>query len=55
MAARLCLFLRNVAGDPLRGDMDEKQTVEPEQKVKAILEGLEDANLKGLRSLHACA
>jgi len=38
---------RNVAGYPLRGGMDEKQTIELEQKVKAILEGLEDEDLKG--------
>jgi len=38
---------RNIDGYPLRGGMSEDQTVELEQKVKAILEEFEDADLKG--------
>jgi len=38
---------RNVAGYPLRGGMSEDQTMELEQKIKAILESFEDDDLKG--------
>ena len=38
---------RNIDGYPLRGGMSEEQTVELEERVKAILEGFEDEDLKG--------
>eukprot|EP01083_Nonionella_stella_P164288 543232_1 len=38
---------RNVQGYPLRGGMSAKQTMELEAKLKAILEGFEDEDLKG--------
>merc|ERR1712228_734433 len=38
---------RNVNGYPLRGGMSEQQTNDLEQKVKNILEGFKDADLKG--------
>eukprot|EP01083_Nonionella_stella_P159741 521491_1 len=38
---------RNIEGYPLRGGMSESQTMELEQKVKDILEGFEDEDLKG--------
>jgi len=38
---------RNVAGYPLRGGMNEEQTMELEQKIKVILESMEDEDLKG--------
>merc|ERR1712129_203609 len=38
---------RNIVGYPLRGGMSESQTLELEEKVKAILEGFEDKELKG--------
>eukprot|EP01083_Nonionella_stella_P242851 846766_1 len=38
---------RNVNGYPLRGGMNEQQTMELEQKLKDILEGFDDEDLKG--------
>merc|ERR1712013_623534 len=38
---------RNVAGYPLRGGMSEEQTMELEGKIKAILESMDDEDLKG--------
>jgi len=38
---------RNIKGYPLRGGMSESQTLELEAKVKAILEGFDDKELKG--------
>jgi len=38
---------RNIDGYPLRGGMSKAQTMELEQKVKDILEGFEDPDLKG--------
>ena len=38
---------RNIDGYPLRGGMSEEQTNELEQRVKNILEGFDDDDLKG--------
>ncbi len=39
----------NVTGYPLRGGMNEQQTMELETKIKDILEGYRDKDLKGMK------